>query len=377
MLASRGLFFLRPTDPKTAADPKKVAELAKRIGHSPAVSYAEPDTATSLVDTRYHAWPEGDPDPVAGDESEWLDQTTGRLLGLSVAHRFATGSDVIVAVLDTGIDASHPVLAGHLSAGFDYVDDDADPAEVASGLDGNGDGIPDGAYGHGTFVAGMVHLVAPDATVMPMRVLDPDGDGSIFLVAQAIVDSVEAGADVINLSMGTKQKINSKVVGDAVKYAQDRGAVVVAAAGNDGTELRQYPGSGQGRAECQFHRRNRSALAVRLPGRLGGCRGPGRPSARSAAGGNLWVVGRHLDGCADGRRTNRPDPLGGSLDLGPRPVRCRGQERPQDEGEAAFRRDRRRREPRTGHQRKGEMIIARFRALLEGGDPSTTSDPEL
>ncbi len=240
LLASGGLYFVRATDPKVASDPKKLTELAKKIEHSSAVRYAEADLVTSLVDTRYHAWPKGDPTD-AGEPADWTDQATSEDLDLPAAHAISTGAGVTVAVLDTGTDPTHPALSGRVAGGYDYIDDDNDPNEMAGQLDSNNNGIVDEAYGHGTFVAGLVSMVAPDASIMPMRVLDSDGSGSIFLVAQAIVDAVDHGAGVINVSMGTAQKLSSKVIEDAVKYAKDRNVMLVAAAGNDASNVRQYP----------------------------------------------------------------------------------------------------------------------------------------
>ena len=240
LLASKKIYFLRPTDRKTAGDAKKTAELAKKIDHDSAVRYAELDAPTSLADTRFHGWPEGAPAD-AGMEADWADQEITESMGLPAAHVRSSGAGTVVAVLDSGADLGHPALAGRLVAGYDYVDDDADPSEMPKRLDGNGNGIIDEAYGHGTFVAGMVRVVAPGASIMPLRVLNSDGAGSVFVVAQAIVDAVDDGADVINLSLGTAEKTESKVVEDALKYAEERGSLVVAAAGNSATNERQYP----------------------------------------------------------------------------------------------------------------------------------------
>ena len=150
-----------------------------------------------------------------------------------------------MAVLDTG-SWSHVELAGRLVAGYDYVADDADPTEERQQLDGNDNDIVDEAYGHGTFVAGLVGLVAPDASIMPMRVLDSDGGGTVFLVAQAIVDAVDAGADVVNISLGSPEKIKSKFLDATLAYARAHRVRVVAAAGNAGTADEQYPASEDG-----------------------------------------------------------------------------------------------------------------------------------
>jgi subtilisin family serine protease len=134
-------------------------------------------------------------------------------------------------------------LAGRLGRAWDYVDDDNDPTDRRDGKDNDNDGLTDEAFGHGTHVAGIVALVAPDATILPSRVLDADGRGNVFLVAQAIADVVEDGADVINLSFGTEDNTDSKLLKDAISHAQHQGIVVVASAGNNGSTARRFPAS--------------------------------------------------------------------------------------------------------------------------------------
>ena len=114
-----------------------------------------------------------------------------RLLGVSAAHDVSTGSGVIVAVLDTGIDPHHEVLAGMiLPDGYNFVDDNYDVSDVANGLDDDNDGDIDEMVGHGTVVAGVVAAVAPDAALLPVKVLDSDGSGTTFQAAQGCVDSL-------------------------------------------------------------------------------------------------------------------------------------------------------------------------------------------
>jgi subtilisin family serine protease len=226
VLASRGIYLLRSTDPRQT-DPRKVAgTLAK----SPAVVYAEQNYAIELSDTRFHAWPEGDPVDAGTNAAAWLNQPAASRLHLDAVHRAGTGAGQTVAVLDTGADPTHPALAGRLLPGFDYVDDDGDPAEA-----------PGRASGHGTFVSGIVALVAPGARIRAYRVLNEAGDGNVFAVSEAIIDAARSGAGVINLSFGVTGKIESKVVTDAIKEAQRRGAFIVAAAGNDGSGEREFP----------------------------------------------------------------------------------------------------------------------------------------
>ena len=153
------------------------------------------------------------------------------------AHRKATGRGAVVAILDTGVDVSHPALVGRLAAGFDFVDDDADPSEEENFVDDDGDGEIDEGFGHGTFVAGLVLAVAPDATVLPVRVLDTDAVGSVSRIAAGIRFATDHGVDVINLSLGAR--VRSEIIRGEVRRAQSHGIVVVAATGNrsDGTVI--------------------------------------------------------------------------------------------------------------------------------------------
>ncbi len=146
------------------------------------------------------------------------------------ARRKATGRGIVVAVVDTGIDAAHPLFAGRLAPGYDFVGNDADPAEETNGIDDDLDGDVDEGYGHGTFVAGLVLAVAPDATILPVRVLDTDAVGTVSRVAAGIRYAVEQGVDVINLSLGAR--VRSEVLRGEVRRALSRGIKVVAATGN-------------------------------------------------------------------------------------------------------------------------------------------------
>ena len=148
---------------------------------------------------------------------------------LAEAHSVAQGADVTVAVLDTGILHDHELFNGKLVPGYDFVDEDDDPTEMADGLDQNGDGTPDQDAGHGTHVAGVVLLTAPEAKIMPLRIFDDEGEGSYFAAMSAIVFAVDNGADIINLSGSGPDNVS--FLANAINYAKDRGVVFVAAGG--------------------------------------------------------------------------------------------------------------------------------------------------
>ncbi len=142
-----------------------------------------------------------------------------------------------VAVIDTGVNAVKD-LAGATVAGYDFVNNDASPADDA---------------GHGTSVAALIAArggnkagmagVCWTCKIMPVKVLDSTGSGWDSDVAQGIIWAVQKGARILNLSLGQTQ--STKVLQDAVAYANMNGALVVAAAGNEGgtprATQRQYP----------------------------------------------------------------------------------------------------------------------------------------
>lgn len=137
------------------------------------------------------------------------------------------GTGATVAVVDTGVDVTHPDLVGGTAAGWDWVE---------------GDAIPQDAHGHGTHVAGTIAAraengigvagVAPEAVVMPLRVLGADGSGTTADVAAAFAYAGGQGVDVVNASLGGGGY--SQAMADAIQGAP--GTLFVVAAGNDGTD---------------------------------------------------------------------------------------------------------------------------------------------
>lgn len=173
-------------------------------------------------------------DPFLGEQ--WSLQRAG----VVATWNTSTGSQAApVAVLDTGVDASHPDLQGQLLPGFDFINGDADP---------NDD------HGHGTRMAGIVAAawnnglgiagVAPDSPILPVKVLGSDGKGPYSAIAEGIAWAVDNGARVISLSLSGANP--SQMLQDAIHYARANGAVCVAAAGNDGKSLPVYPAATSG-----------------------------------------------------------------------------------------------------------------------------------
>ncbi|MFQ5845806.1 MAG: S8 family serine peptidase, partial [Planctomycetota bacterium] len=188
--------------------------------------------------------PEGGPGTVPTFGSDLLaniaDQGALTGAGLPAAHQVTRGAGVVVAVVDTGVDFSHAFLQGSLHpGGFDFIGQDADPSEERNFLDDDGDGRVDEQYGHGTYVASLVHAVAPDAMILPVRALDDEGFGTASAVSAAVAYAVDMGVQVINVSVDIPN--SPEAVQEAIDYAQERGVVVVAAAGNEGLSGVVFP----------------------------------------------------------------------------------------------------------------------------------------
>jgi len=177
-----------------------------------------------------------------------------------------TGRGVTVAVVDTGVDYNHPDLRSNIWVnpreipgdgrdndgngfvddvrGWDFVGNDNAPMDVIDLRVINGE---QGNRGHGTHVAGTIAAanngigitgVAPDARIMPVRVLDSRGSGGGVAIGRGIRYAVDNGAQIINLSLGGSFDTN---IDAAVRYASGRGVVVVIAAGNSGLSSPSFP----------------------------------------------------------------------------------------------------------------------------------------
>jgi subtilisin family serine protease len=232
----------------------------ERLRSDPRVYWAEPNLqGQSPESRRCSVW-------TIGEASDYAAQWAPGALRLAAAHGASQGDGVRVAVLDTGVDLTHPALAGRLLAGRDFVDPGTSPREEGS--------VDDAGFGHGTHVAGLVALAAPRARIMPVRVLDPGGQGNAWVLAEALgwaVDpdndpATDDGAHVVNFSLGTLRPTrlleiavriascdidddgdeddfeDPRFDADRERCARRHGAVVLAAAGNSGSATeRQYP----------------------------------------------------------------------------------------------------------------------------------------
>jgi serine protease len=157
-----------------------------------------------------------------------------RQLGMPDAWKRGNGKGVIVAVIDTGVTKVADLAETNFVPGYNFIANNTNA---------------DDDHGHGTHVAGTIAQstnnkrgvagVAYGATIMPLKVLSARGSGSVAGITQAIRWAADHGANVINMSLGGPTRMGS--MGAAVKYARDKGVVIVAAAGNDGRGRVGYP----------------------------------------------------------------------------------------------------------------------------------------
>ena len=177
---------------------------------------------------------------ILAGRSAFINQGGVGAIGVDAAGARALGAGVVVAVIDTGVDPTHPVLRGSMPLGGVDLIDGGEPLDVGDGIDNDGNGIVDDFLGHGTFIAGLVLRVAPEAIILPIRVMDDEGGVTTFRMIDGIYVAIDRGADIINISMGTVAP--SELLQDAVVDANAAGRLIVAAAGNEGTDqVERFP----------------------------------------------------------------------------------------------------------------------------------------
>jgi thermitase len=191
------------------------ADVADQLAHHPHLKFAELDRRVPAA-----AVPN---DPYMG--SEWhLNQ-----IGVPAALDVAQGAGVTIAVLDTGVDCTHPDLAANCVAGWNFYDNNSNTTDV---------------NGHGTTVAGAaaaatnngvgVASVAGKARIMPIRIADPSAYASWSTVAQGITYAADHGARIANLSYSNMA--GSATIQSAAQYMKSKGGLVVVSAGNNGVD---------------------------------------------------------------------------------------------------------------------------------------------
>lgn len=203
-------------------------------------------------------------------------QPAAQIIRLSDAQRgFEVSGTGIVAVIDTGVDTTHPVLQPVLLPGYDFTrnqtgasewldvpqlnggttDSSQDQGPVivqqssAAILDQSSaailDGGPYSAFGHGTMTCGLVHLVAPKTKILPLKAFTSSGTGYLSNIVAALYYAVSHNANVVNMSFDVSTP--SAALNQAVSYANQKGVVLIAAAGNENTSAAVYPAALSGK----------------------------------------------------------------------------------------------------------------------------------
>lgn len=209
------------------------------LRRDPAVAWVQAERAWQApgVEGRPVVSPEGasGTDPLVPAQWGYL-----KLEGPALAAEGQVGRrEVTVAILDSGIDGSHPEFAGQLVPGWDFT-----PKQPVAGGDRDG-------YGHGTHVAGVVGArtgngegiagLAPGCALMPVRIFNDFGHTRDGIAAEAVIWAADHGARVINCSWGSP--MDGEAMRDAISYAASRDVVVVAAVGNSGKNEPNWPGA--------------------------------------------------------------------------------------------------------------------------------------
>jgi thermitase len=207
------LKLVRPLDPHL---------LSVRLSNVPGVVYAEPN-----YERRSFLVPNDE-----GIDRQW----SLTVLQAFDAWSITTGSDIVIAVLDTGVSPTHPELRGRVIPGFDFVNNDDDPRDDD---------------GHGTFTAGVAAAEGNNGIgaagmcwqchILPVKVLNRRGRGNDAAIAAGIRFAVDRGARIITMSFGGPD--DSRVLREAVTYALERNVLLVAASGNGQSEgnVPNYP----------------------------------------------------------------------------------------------------------------------------------------
>lgn len=173
------------------------------------------------------------------NDQRWDDLWGMEMINMPEAWDIETGSsNVTVAVVDTGV-AQHPDLESRLVSGYDFVDDDSDATDDG---EGHGTHVAGTVAAQGNNIIGVVGVCWDGVKIMPVRVLDDDGYGTTSDIVAGLVFAKENNANVVNLSLGTDAGVPADdSMHDAIKELYDAGIIVVAAAGNEASDLPAYP----------------------------------------------------------------------------------------------------------------------------------------
>ena len=209
----------------------------------------------------------------------YVNQPAAGIIRIARAHGvFNVSGEGIIADIDTGVDPNHPALRASLLPGYDFTRNQPGGSEMTDvGQSGTGscaspsdscnavyvnqhtvamldhaarqhttpalDGNGNAAFGHGTMVAGILHLVAPTAKILPLKAFRADGSANLSDILRAVYFAADNNANVINMSFNLTS--SSQELSSAINYAAGKNIVSVASSGNDGQEEIVYPAASQ------------------------------------------------------------------------------------------------------------------------------------
>src|SRR5882762_7467238 len=258
--------------------PLDVTTLLNLLGSTVGIVDAEADQLLSLVGglNQVTTPPAGlsDTTPVNYSGSTvwdgYVNQRAAQIVGVSQAQStFQVTGRGIVADIDTGVDPKHPALQPVLLSGYDFTRNQPGGSEMtdytgpppsgntnnianvnqstAAVLDQSTAAVLDNpqyaAFGHGTMVMGIIHLVAPQAQLLPLKAFSSDGTGYLSNILHAVYYGVQSGANIINMSFDMTS--NSLEFSKAMDYANQNGVICAASAGNHGAQEIVYPAAYQ------------------------------------------------------------------------------------------------------------------------------------
>ncbi len=295
LAVSHNLTFLSPPDAHGIAvvqstDTRTASQVVAELSADPAVLGIEPDGKGLVSELASGAVVNQSTaailDAIAGRNlvsyfgtqvwNSYVNQPATNLINVGDSQELSTGKGVTVALIDTGVDPLQPVLNGVLVPGYDFVHQIAGIASELSDLDPTTTGILNqagasasdrntpiqvnqstaaildqstaaildatrlpAAFGHGTMIAGIIHLVAPNAQIMPLKAFTDDGSANMSDIVRAVYFAVDNGARVINMSFSLPTL--SMELMKALDYATAHSVINVASVGNGGLETVVYP----------------------------------------------------------------------------------------------------------------------------------------
>lgn len=216
-------------------DPQAIDMIITALGNRPGVTYVQRNYLIGLPESFQvsQQFPDNDRPRLLDGESppQYFSDSGAYSIKIDSANILASGENIVVAVIDNGVEFDHPLFNNSfVSTGYDLVDEDDYAAEVYGYV-----------YGHGTFVSGIIKRVAPDCKLLPIRAFDGDGQSNSFDITKAIQLAINDsfGVDVINMSFG--MYTSNPAIEDAINIANNQNIAIVAAPGNDNTLTTSYP----------------------------------------------------------------------------------------------------------------------------------------